>query len=115
MKKECRVELHIRVEPAVGFVLCQETQVRLLHRTRKLVKLPISLGRVEPLGGLCEHVGARISDTIDTMTKPHKPLAPFELAANDGFRSIRLPDVQDHVEGRPGRAAMKGALQSPHC
>ena len=65
----------------------------------------------EPLGGGGQHVGPRIAHLVDAVAEAHQLLAAGDLVAQHRLGPRRLADLEHHVEGRTGRAAVERALE----
>src|SRR5262245_21561274 len=111
VQQERGVELDVGVEPSIGLALTKQSKRSGFDTPRQLVQRSIAVVRIEPLGGVRQHVGARVAHAVDTMAESHQALAAIELRADDGLGVFGRADFQHHVERRTGRAAVKRTLE----
>src|SRR5262245_21735477 len=111
MEQQCSVIFHIRFETAIGFMLLQEPERRLLNGYRELIKFSITFLGVEFLACSRQAASARAPHPIDAMSEAHQPFTPFQPGLNHSLSSICCSDLKNHVEGRPWSAAVKWAFE----
>src|ERR1051325_9412267 len=99
------------IQPPVGLVLAQEAQSGLLDTTCEVVEAAIATAGIELVGRTRKDIGTRIADAIDAMAEAHQALSAIEFRANDSLGALGTADLEDHLERRPGRAAMQRPLQ----
>src|SRR5262249_43400167 len=60
-----------------------------------------------------EHRGARVAHAVHAVAHPHDAAAGGGLGLEPGLGARGLADRVEHVEHRPGRAAVQRALSAP--
>src|SRR5262249_33927820 len=112
LEQERRIELDIRVETPPGPVLREQRERLRLHGFGKAdAVFSATQGRC----GRLEHVGARIAHTVDAMAEAHQAFLARERVFEPGTNVLETADGIEHVEHRPGRAAMQRSLQGTQC
>src|SRR3990172_12896519 len=116
VQDERGVELHIGLEAAPRLELLENPEHHFFDDAGILVELLLTGAGEELTGGLIEDVGARVSHLVDAMTEAHDPPSGGDHLPRPGFgfhgdglsrcRRAR-PNLEDHVERRPGRSAVK--------
>ena len=107
------VELHVGLQPSAGLVLLEQPKRLRLHRPRQRVQRHVARAREHPFGRPREDVGSRIAHLVDAMAEAHQLLAGLDLPAQDSLGPRCVPDLEHHVERRPGAPPCSGPLSAP--
>src|SRR5215472_10866541 len=107
MQQQGCIELNICIQAALWFLFRKNAKSNFFDSSRQRVKLAVALGRIKSLCCCTQHVGAGISYPINAMAKSHQPFSPRKLRKNHLFRAVRCSDLENHIEGWPGRSSMQ--------